>query len=109
MTKLFQNKNGGVPFPRNETEWVEKKMSQGYAYADASSFAVDKVRQDVFGHDYQLDAKGNPIETGRGSAQQQTAQHKQALERAAGARAAMRSKVGYTPTLAGTFDPKTGA
>jgi hypothetical protein len=108
MTKLFQGKNGGAPFPRTESEWIEKKMSQGVSFEDAQKDAQHKLRQDVFGHDYKVDAKGNPIENGKGSAAQSTAQHQQALERSAGARAAMRSKVGYTPALAGTFDPRTG-
>lgn len=100
MTTLFQGKSGGVPFPRNVNEWIEK----GYS----PEAATHKVRQDVFGHDYKVDAKGNPIENGRGSAQQQTAQHTEALERTAGARAAMRSKVGYSPSLEGAFDPRAG-
>jgi hypothetical protein len=105
---LFQGKNGGVPFPRTENEWIEKKMSQGISFEDAQKEAQHKLRQDVFGHDFKVDAKGNPIENGKGSALQSTAQHQQALERSAGARAAMRSKVGFTPALAGTFDPKKG-
>jgi hypothetical protein len=39
---------------------------------------------------------------------QQTNQHKAALERSAGARAAMRSKIGYTSAVAGAFDPRAG-
>lgn len=101
MTKLFQGKNGGMPFPRNATEWMEK----GYS----SEAATHKVRQDVFGHDYKVDARGKPIETGIGSAHQQTPQHRGALEKTAGARAAMRSKVGYSPALEGTFDPRAQA
>ncbi|WP_213740943.1 hypothetical protein [Bradyrhizobium sp. dw_411] len=108
MTNLFQGKNGGVPFPRTEKEWIEKKMSQGVPYEDAQKEAQHRLCQDVFGHDYKVDAKGSPIETGRGSAQQSTVQHQQALARSAGARAAMRSKVGYTPALAGSFDPREG-
>jgi hypothetical protein len=77
---LFQGKNGGVPFPRNEQEWMEKGLSP--------EAAQHKLRADVFGHDYKVDGKGNPIETGIGSAMQSTAQHKAALERSAGARAA---------------------
>jgi hypothetical protein len=100
MTTLFQGKSGGVPFPRNVAEWQEKGLSPEQAQ--------HKTRQDVFGHDYKVDGKGNPIETGIGSAQQQTAQHKQALERIAGARAAMRSKIGFTSAVAGAFDPRTG-
>ena len=100
MTNLFQGKSGGVPFPRNVTEWMEKGLSPEQA--------THKMRNDVFGHNYQLDAKGEPIERGIGSAHQQTTQHKQALERSAGARAAMRSKIGYTSAVAGAFDPRTG-
>jgi hypothetical protein len=98
MTKLFQGKDGGVPFPRTTDEWLAK----GYSPEQAQH----KMRQDVFGHDYQTDAKGNPIETGRGSASQPTAQHKEALERAAGARAAARSRIGFSPSLEGAFNPK---
>ena len=100
MTTLCQAKSGGVPFPRNVAEWQEKGLSPEQA--------THKVRADVFGHDYKVDGKGNPIETGIGSAQQQTAQHKQALERIAGARAAARNKVGYSATLEGAFDPRAG-
>lgn len=100
MTSLFQGKNGGVPFPRNVTEWMEKGLSPEQA--------THKMRDDVFGEGHQVDARGEPIETGIGSAHQQTHQHKQALERAAGARAAMRSKIGYTSAVAGAFDPRTG-
>jgi hypothetical protein len=35
----------------------------------------------VFGHDYQKDKYGNPIEQGIGSPKQQTAQHKAAIAR----------------------------
>jgi hypothetical protein len=108
MTKLFQGKNGGVPFPRTEGEWIEKKMAQGVPFEDASQFATKKVRDDVFGEGHKVDAKGNPVENGRGSAQQQTNQHKAALERSAAARAAMRSKVGYSPAIEGAFDPRSG-
>lgn len=106
MANLFQGKDGGLPFPRTEQEWIDKKMSQGFSFESAQKEAQHKIRQDVFGHDYALDARGTPIEKGIGSSQQLTVQHKQALERAAGARAAMRSKVGYTPKLKGTFDPR---
>jgi hypothetical protein len=98
MTALFQGKGGSVPFPRNVNEWMEKGLSPEQA--------EHKVRQDVFGHDYQVDAKGAPIERGKGSASQTTAQHQEALERSAAARAAMRSKIGYSRALEGAFDPK---
>jgi hypothetical protein len=108
MATFFRGKTGGVPFPRNESEWIENKMAKGYSLEDASQFAVQKVRDDVFGAGHTLDAKGEPIETGRGSALQQTNQHKAALERSAGARAAMRSRIGYTSAVADAFDPRAG-
>src|SRR5882724_4620676 len=77
---LFQGKNGGAPFPRTEGEWIEKKMSQGVDYETAQKDATHKMRSDVFGHDYQIDRSGNPIERGKGSAAQPTAQHQQALQ-----------------------------
>ena len=46
MTKLFQGKNGGVPFPRTEGEWIEKKMVQGFSYEDAQKEATHRLRQD---------------------------------------------------------------
>lgn len=90
------NKDGGVCFPRNASEWMQKGFSPEHA--------EHKMRQDVFGHDYQTDAKGDPIETGIGSAAQQTRQHKEALERAR----SRRSGVGYSPALEGAFDPRKG-
>ena len=98
---LFQGKNGGVPFPRNVTEWMEKGLSP--------EAAQHKLRADVFGHDYKVDGKGNPIETGIGSALNSTPQHQESLEKAAGARAAMRSKIGYSSAVAGAFDPRAQA
>jgi hypothetical protein len=111
MTKLFQGKHGGVPFPRTEGEWIEKKMVQGFSYEDAQKEATHRLRQDVFGSNYALDAKGNPVEVGLGSKHQQSHQHKMALKKAEEARAAMRSKVGYTAAVGGpgTFDPRNGA
>jgi hypothetical protein len=94
MTTAFQSKGGGAPFPRSANEWMEKGMP-----ADQ---AEHRMRQEVFGHDYKVDAKGNPIETGKGSAAQVTLHHKQALERIANAR----RSVGFSG--AETFDPKKG-
>jgi hypothetical protein len=97
MSNAFQSAGGGACFPRNTQEWQEKGM--------APELAEHRMKQEVFGHDYRVDAKGNPIEQGKGSAQQQTAHHKQALEKIAAAR---RSAVGFTGALDGAFDPKKG-
>jgi hypothetical protein len=91
---MFQSRTGSVPHPRTANEWMEK----GYSPDQAEH----KIRQDVFGHDYKVDAKGNPIEQGKGSAAQQTLQHKQSLERIAAAR----RSVGYTGAEA--YDPRKG-
>ena len=95
MTKLFQGKNGGAPFPRTEGEWVEKRMSQGHSYEAASEFATKKLRDDVFGEGHKVDAKGNPVENGKGSAAQPTAQHQQALEISREAEARRRMTMGW--------------
>lgn len=105
MTKLFQGKNGGAPFPRTESEWIEKKMTQGHSFEDARDFAVKKVREDVFGEGHKVDAKGNPVENGKGSASQPTAQHQQALMIAQEAEARRRMTMGWHPGLATAFDP----
>jgi hypothetical protein len=107
-TQLFQGKNGGLPFPRTEDEWIEKKMSQGMSFEGAQKEAEHRVAQDVFGHDFKRDAKGNPIETGIGSANNQSPQHKMALEKAAEARAAARSRMGWNPSLENAHDPRKG-
>jgi hypothetical protein len=108
MAKLFQTKNGKLPFPRTEDELINNAMMDGASYEQAAEKAKHKMRQEVFGHDFKTDAKGNPIEVGLGSKHQQTRQHEMALQKAEGARAAMKSKIGYTPALAGTFDPRAG-
>lgn len=105
MTKLFQGKNGGAPFPRTESEWIEKKMSQGVDYESASVVATQKVREDVFGHDFKLDGKGQPIERGKGSASQPTAQHLQAKAIGDEAVAKRAMTMGWHPGLAHAFDP----
>lgn len=105
MTKLFQGKNGGAPFPRTEGEWIEKRMSQGNSVEDASAFATKKIRDDVFGEGHKVDAKGNPVEVGKGSASQPTAQHQQALAISQEAEAKRRMTMGWHPGLAMAFDP----
>jgi hypothetical protein len=94
----FASKGGGAPFPRTAAEWQEK----GYSPDQAER----KVAEDVFGHDFKVDAIGKPIEEGIGSERNQTTQHKQALQVAAAARSAMHSRVGFTPTLVNAFDAK---
>lgn len=105
-TKLFQGKNGGAPFPRTEGEWIEKRMSQGHSFEDASAFATKKIRDDVFGEGHKVDAKGEPIENGKGSASQPTAQHQQALMISQEAEARRRMMMGWHPGLATAFDPR---
>jgi hypothetical protein len=110
MAKVFQTKNGKTPFPRTEGEIIQNAMMDGLPYEQAVEKAKHKMRQEVFGHDFKTDAKGNPIEVGLGSKHQQTRQHEMALQKAEGARAAMRSKVGYTSAVGpGAFDPKSAA
>lgn len=103
MAVQFQGKSGEgtVPFPRNVNEWMAKGMTQ--------EAAEHKMRQDVFGHDYKTDAKGNPIETGKGSASQQTAQHLQAKAISDDAEIARRMRTGWHPGLEHAFDPRTAA
>lgn len=95
---LFQGKNGGAPFPRTSMEWMEK----GYS----PEIAERKVAQDVFGHDFQTDAAGKPIERGKGSALQQTDQHLQALRITEEANARRAMTMGWNPNLANAFDPR---
>jgi hypothetical protein len=109
MTKLFQGKNGGAPFPRTESEWVEKKMSQGESFEGAQQFAKRKITEDVFGHDFQTDKSGTPIERGKGSAAQPTAQHQQALMIAQEAEAKRAMTMGWHPGLTNAFDPRAQA
>jgi hypothetical protein len=102
MTLSFQQKDTGkVPFPRTTDEWVAGGMSPEQA--------EHRVAQDVFGHDYTKDARGRPLERGKGSASNQTEHHRMALARAEEARGALRSKAGWSPSLVGGFDPKLAA
>jgi hypothetical protein len=108
MAKTFQGKNGGAPFPRTESEWVEKKMQQGVSFEDASKFADHKMCQDVFGHDYKIDAKGFPIETGIGSAANPGDSDR--VKRAeADAMAQAKMRLGWHKGLETAFDPRAGA
>lgn len=105
MTKLFQGKNGGAPFPRTESEWVETKMAQGHSFESAQDYATKKISDDVFGVGHKVDATGAPIENGKGSASQPTAQHQQALMISQEAEAKRRMTMGWHPGLAAAFDP----
>lgn len=103
----FENKNGGAPFPRTEAEWTEKGLARGMELRDAQREATHKMRQDVFGHDYQIDRAGAPIERGRGSISNQTPQHLQAKQLADDAIGRLRAKQGWTSALEGAFDPRS--
>jgi hypothetical protein len=95
----FESSKGGVPFPRTSNEW----MAKGYTPEQAEH----RMRQDVFGHDYQTDAKGNPIERGKGSAAQPTAQHQMELVRSQEAEIARKMRLGWHPGMEHAFDPRS--
>lgn len=99
----FESKAGGVPFPRSATEW-QAKINPDTDTNFTPKEAEHKIAKDVFGHDYTADAAGNPIERGKGSALQPTAQHLQALEIANDAAVARKMRLGWHPGL--QFDPK---
>lgn len=94
----FQSKNGTVPFPRSAGEWEAKGLSP----ADAEH----KMRQDVFGHDYTTDKSGAPIERGKGSAAQPTAQHLMAKSIGEDAERSRQMRMGWHPGLEQSFNPK---
>ena len=111
---VFKSKNGKVPFPRTETEVIGNAVADAEqsgvflnqeSYEKIAKQASHKIHQDVFGHDYKTDAKGNPIETGKGSASQPTAQHQQALMISQEAEAKRAMTMGWHPGLAHAFDP----
>jgi hypothetical protein len=100
----------------NIKDWMDKPHplhpERGYTHEEAAEL----VNKEVFGHDYQKDASGNPIEQGKGSARQPTQQHFEAMakeaERAAltgrhltpeaigaAVAAAMPKNVGITPEM----------
>lgn len=95
----FQSKNGTVPFPRSAGEWEAKGLSP----ADAEH----KMRQDVFGPDYTTDKSGAPVEKGKGSAAQPTAQHLMAKSISDEADMNRRMKMGWHPGLDQSFDPRS--
>lgn len=97
-TITFRGVNGGAPFPRNAGEWIEKGVPPEQA--------EHRMRADVFGQDYQTDAKGQPVEKGKGSAAQPTFQHQQALGIAQEAEARRQMTMGWHPGLANAFDPR---
>lgn len=101
----FESKKGGVPFPRTAAEWTEKaNPATGTYYTPAE--AEHKVAKDVFGHDHTVDASGAPVERGKGSAAQPTAQHQEALMISQEAKIARRMRLGWHPGMDGAFDPK---
>lgn len=114
MSKLFGQPgpqgpgSGGVPFPRSAEEWLPKLNPATGTYFTPAE-AEHKMRQDVFGQDYTTDAKGAPIERGKGSALQQTQQHLQALDNSREAERARAMRLGWGPHLEGAFDPRMQA
>jgi hypothetical protein len=60
----------------------ERALQAGMTPAEAA----EKEAESVFGVGYKKDAKGNPIEMGKGSKAQQTSQHLAALQKAEGRR-----------------------
>lgn len=110
MVVKFEGKagKGSVPFPRTETEWVETKMAQGHSFEEAQRIADHKLCQDVFGHDYRIDAKGFPIETGRGSAAQPVTESLKAQQREKYAAEQARMRLGWHKGLENAFDPRVG-
>lgn len=94
----FEGVKGGVPFPRSEKEWIDKGRSP--------EEARQKMRDDVFGVGHKVDATGTPVENGKGSAAQPTAQHQQALAIAQDAERARQMRMGWHPGMATAFDPK---
>ncbi|MCG2639662.1 MULTISPECIES: hypothetical protein [Bradyrhizobium] len=99
MTQRVQNKTGGPTFPRTAAEWQEK----GHSPAQADH----KMCQDVFGHDYRIDAKGYPIETGRGSAANPVTESLIAQEREKDAAEQAKMRLGWHKGLENAFDPRS--
>lgn len=101
----FQSKDESVPFPRTAGEWGAKlNPLTGDRFTPVE--AEHKMRQDVFGHDYKTDAAGAPVEKGKGSAAQPTAQHENALMISQEAEMARRMRLGWHPGMTQAFDPR---
>jgi hypothetical protein len=63
-----------VTLSQAEIEEIEDQIALGNLPADWLERHFEAVKQNVFGVDYKTDAKGNPIEQGKGSAMNQTRQ-----------------------------------
>jgi hypothetical protein len=66
----------------NIPDWMAKinpLTGQGFTREEAEH----EVRNEVFGHDYKVDAFGDPIEQGKGSVLQQMQHHRDALAKQA--------------------------
>jgi hypothetical protein len=98
MAVQFQKKDGRIPFPRTAEEWTAAGLSP--AQAD------HKMCQDVFGHDYKIDAKGYPIERGKGSALQPSSESLKAIEREKSAAEQAKMRLGWHKGLENSFDPR---
>jgi hypothetical protein len=79
-------------------------MDKGLSEAAADH----KVCQDVFGHNYRIDAKGYPIETSRGSAANPVNESLIAAEREKSAAEQAKMRLGWHKSLENAFDPRTG-
>lgn len=105
MAKSFNSKDGSAPFPRTSEEWQCKvNPLTGTYYTPPEAEHV--VAKDVFGHDHTTDTSGRPIEKGKGSALQPTAQHQQALAISQDAEISRKMRMGWHPGLDQGFDPK---
>ena len=100
MADQFKKKDGGVPFPRNTQEWIDKGLTP--AQAD------HKLCQDVYGSNYRIDAKGYPIETGRGSAANPVSESVKVIELEKSAAEQAKMRLGWHKGLENAFDPRSG-
>jgi hypothetical protein len=100
MTIGFKSKSGSVPFPRTTDEWIDAGKSP--AQAD------HRMCQEVFGANYRIDAKGYPIETGRGSAANPVSESLRAIEHEKTAAEQAKMRLGWHKGLENSFDPRTG-
>jgi hypothetical protein len=103
----FKKKDGGACFPRTADEWMQKvNPATGAHFTEAE--ADHKVCQDVFGRNYKIDAKGYPIETGRGSAANPVSESLKAQEIEKNAAAQAKMRLGWHKGLEQAYDPRTG-
>jgi hypothetical protein len=63
-----------ITLSQAEIEEIEELIAADQLPRDYLERHFAAVKQNVFGHDHKVDAKGNPIEQGKGSAMNQTRQ-----------------------------------